>query len=121
MTSLNSPSAGNQTTRIIVMGSAELMQGFALLGFEVWPDASGDDVEHLMLDLLRQEQKAFVLLESHLAHFHTPVLKRIRENGGNIIVTEIPSFNAPDKYHPVIDDLIVQALGPNALDDQNEQ
>lgn len=102
------------------MGGAELMQGFALLGFEVWPDARRDDVERLMLDLLQHEQKALVLLESHLAHFQTPVLKRIRENGGNIIVTEIPSLHAPDVYHPVIDDLIVQALGPNALDDHND-
>lgn len=113
-------SAENQATRIIVMGGAELMQAFALLGFETWADASDQDVERLMIELLEQEQKAFVMLESHLAQFQTPVLKRIRETGGNIIVTEIPSFQAPGEYHPVIDNLIVQALGPNALEDKND-
>ena len=104
-------------TRVIVMGSTELMEGFSLLGFEVCPEATTSDVEQLMLELLEHRQKAFVMLESHLAHFQSPLLKRIRETGGDIIVTEIPSFQTPDEYHPVIDKLIVQALGPNALED----
>ena len=104
-------------TRVIVMGTSELMEGFALLGFEVWPDASIKDVESIFMELLEHRQKAFVMLESHLAHFQSPLLKRIRETGGDIIVTEIPSFKTPDDYHPHIDNLILQALGPNALND----
>lgn len=114
-------SDNHQETRIIVMGREELMQGFALLGFEVWPDARENDVEELIVDLLKHDHKAFVMLESHLAHFQTPVLKQIRETGGNVIVTEIPSFHTPNDYHPVIDNLIVQALGPNALEDNDDE
>ncbi|MCW8931655.1 MAG: hypothetical protein OQL19_15665 [Gammaproteobacteria bacterium] len=108
-------------TRIVVMGNVDLMQGFALLGFETWPDAQKSDVEKLLLDLLEHHEKALVMLESHLAHFDTPILKKIREKGGNIILTEIPSFYKPDDYHPVIDSLIMQALGPNALEDKNDE
>lgn len=108
-------------TRVIVMGCAGLLEGFALLGFEVWPDAGESDVEQVILELLENKQKAFVMLESYLAHFQSPLLKRIRESGGDIIVMEIPSFTAPDEYHPVIDSLILQALGPNALDKDAEE
>jgi vacuolar-type H+-ATPase subunit F/Vma7 len=110
-----------QQARIIVMGCAELMEGFALLGFETWSNADKHDVETLMVKLLKEEAHALVLLESHLAHFDSAVLKNIRENSGTIIVTEIPAFHSPDDYSPVIDNLIIQALGPNALVDKDDE
>jgi vacuolar-type H+-ATPase subunit F/Vma7 len=104
------------TTRLIAMGSRPLMEGLALLGFETWPNANTDDVEHLLADLQQNNQKALVLLETSLSQANSAQLKQVRRHGGHIIVTEIPPIHAGRDHHPFIEDLVIKVLGRHALD-----
>jgi len=103
-------------TRLIAMGSAELTTGFGLIGFEAFPGASPADLDKLLDGLVESRERALLLLESELAHCGSPVLERVRGSGGRIIITEVPSLNAPTDYHPEIEDLVVSVLGAGALE-----
>jgi vacuolar-type H+-ATPase subunit F/Vma7 len=107
---------------MIVMGDPSLTDGFALVGFEAWPNATPEQLEAVLEELLRRRQPALVLVEPALARCQCPVLRRVREEGGHIVVTEVPPLHTPHDYHPVIEDLVVSILGPSALKelDSNE-
>ena len=104
-------------TRLIAMGSAELTLGFRLIGFEIFPDATTEDVERLLNELIARRETALVLLEPGLAHSGTPALERVRSEGGRIVVTEVPSLRSPQDYHPDVEDVVRSVLGPGALED----
>lgn len=96
--------------RLIAMGSAPLMQGFALIGFETWPDADESTLETVLTGLLRERQRALVLLEPNLARCECTALKIVLSEGGRIVVSEIPPLNAPDDYQPALDELLATAI-----------
>ncbi len=105
-------------TRLIAMGSAALTAGFALIGFETWPDATEEELEQLLDSLLAKRERALVLLEPYLAHCNCGALRRLRDEGGRVVVTEMPALNAPHDYHPSIEELVLSVLGPAALEDE---
>jgi vacuolar-type H+-ATPase subunit F/Vma7 len=96
--------------RLIAMGGAALMQGFALIGFETWPDADEHTVERVLTDVLRKRQRALVLLEPHLARCDCAALRVVLTEGGRIVVSEIPPLEKPQDYRPVVDDLLATAV-----------
>jgi vacuolar-type H+-ATPase subunit F/Vma7 len=104
------------STRVIVFGSAQLTDGFRLIGVETHADATPDTVETLLQQLVARDQNALILIEHSLARQAGPWLQRVRNEGGRIIVTEIPSLNAPGAYRPAVDELVRSALGPSALE-----
>lgn len=101
---------------MIAMGSAALTQGFELLGFETWPDASAEEMERVLQELLRTGVKALVFVEHELAQQGGPGFRRVRAEGGRIVLTEIPPLHAPADYRPPVEDLVRRVLGPNALE-----
>jgi len=105
-------------TRMIAMGNRPLMEGFSLLGFETWPNASSEDLDKLLIELLKADQKALLLLETHLSQSQSSVLSKVRTHGGKVLVTEIPAINAAHEFHPFVEDLVVQILGKNALENE---
>ena len=102
--------------RLIVMASAALVDGFQLLGFEPWPDATPEQVETLLSKLLHSDEKAFVLLEQSLANNNCPALDKCRNECSRVLIAEIPSLNSPGDYHPTVEVLVRNTLGPTALD-----
>ena len=102
--------------RLIAMGHAALAEGFALLGFETRVDATRDDVETVLAELIRTRERALVVLEHELARAETPNLERVRREGGRIVVTEIPPLHAPADYRPPVEDLVRRVLGPRVLE-----
>ena len=96
--------------RLIAMGGAALMQGFALIGFETWPDADEEDLERVLTDLLRERERALVLLEPRLARCECAPLRMVMNEGGRIVVTEIPPLEAPADYRPVVDELLAASM-----------
>ncbi len=101
---------------MIAMGGRPLMEGFALLGFETWPDADTEDMKKLFLELLTSRQKALVLLETYLSQAPCPLLADTRVHGGNIIVTEVPPLDASQEYHPYVEKLVTKVLGNDTLE-----
>lgn len=101
--------------RLVVLGSAGLAEGFSLIGAEVYPDADPARVEQVLAQLVQDGSEALVLLESALAHAGGPMLNRLRNEGGRIVVTELPPLSAPHDYAPAVDAVVRAVLGPEAL------
>ena len=108
----DSPHSG---ARLVVMGSAGLAEGFRLVGAEVHADADPDTVEAVLGQLVRDGDEALVLLETGLAHAGGPWLNRLRNEGGRIVITELPPLAAPHDYAPAVDEVVRAVLGPEAL------
>lgn len=104
-------------TRMIALGAAPLMEGFALIGFETYSNASPAQLEQVLEQLVRTNTRALVLLEEGLARSAGPWLSRVRNEGGNIVVTEVPALHQAHEYHPQVEDLVTSILGPGALDE----
>jgi len=100
-----------ETTRLIAMGKRPLMEGLSLLGFETWPDATSQDLEQLLLELVQSREAALVLLESYLSQAQIAILNDVRIHGGKIIVTEIPAINMAQQYHPFVEEWVTKVLG----------
>ena len=73
--------------------------------------------KQLLEQLVHSDTRALVLLEEGLAHSAGPWLKPVRNEGGNIVVTEIPALHQAHEYHPQVEDLVTSILGAGALDD----
>ena len=101
--------------RLVVLGSAGLADGFSLIGAEVHADADPATVEAVLEELGRSGDAALVLLETPLAHAGGPWLNRLRNEGGRIVITELPPLPAPQDYAPAVDEVVRAVLGPDAL------
>lgn len=103
------------SARLVVLGSAGLAGGFRLIGAEVHADADPDTVESVLEQLATSGDEALVLLETHLAHAGGYWLNRLRNEGGRIVITELPPLFAPQDYAPAVDEVVRAVLGPEAL------
>ena len=112
----NTASQLRQKTRLIMMGSDELTAGFRLIGFETWPNATEEDLDQLLAELARSKETALVFLEPYLAQSSSTQLIQLRDHGGNIVITEIPTLSAPGDYQPQVEQLVLSILGKSALE-----
>lgn len=103
------------SARLVVLGSAGLAEGFRLIGAEVHADADVATVETVLEQLSKNGDEALVLLETHLAHGGGHWLNRLRNEGGRIVITELPALPAPQDYAPAVDEVVRAVLGPEAL------
>ena len=101
--------------RLVVLGSAGLADGFSLIGAEVHADADPATVETVLEQLARSGDAALVLLETPLAHAGGPWLNRLRNEGGRIVITELPPLPSPQDYAPAVDEVVRAVLGQDAL------
>ena len=108
----DAPSNG---ARLVVLGSAGLADGFSLIGAEVHADADSATVEIVLEQLAHSGDAALVLLETPLAHAGGPWLNRLRNEGGRIVITELPPLPSPQDYAPAVDEVVRALLGPDAL------
>ena len=102
--------------RMLALGSAPLVEGFALIGFEAYPDASASQLERLLAELYHGNSTALVLVEHNLAQQGGEWFTRLRSEGGRIVISEVPPLNAPADYHPAVEDLVTDILGKQALE-----
>jgi len=104
--------------RLIFMGSEALTEGFDLLGFETFPNATPAILEAELSKLLSHKEKALIFLEDSLFQHPSAILLRARSEAAGIIITEIPPLNAPDTYRPVVEELVTRVLGASALENK---
>ncbi len=103
-------------TRLIMLGEAALCAGFSLIGFETWPDASPQQLDTVLNELMDRNETAVVFLEPALARCDCDSLRQLQHRGGGIVITEIPPLNAPRDYRPQVEELVISVLGQNALE-----
>lgn len=106
----------DKTVRMLALGSAALTDGFALIGFETYPDADTELLNNVLEDLVQQRVRALVLVEPRLCSNPSPLLQRLRIEGGQILITEIPPLQMPQDYHSDIDELLRAVLGNAVLE-----
>ena len=99
--------------RIIALGSAALMDGFALLGIETHADLDAAAIDDLLTRLERQRERALVFIQQDLISAEIPMIRQLRLQGGSILLCEIPSLHAADDYQPDVEQLIGRVLGPS--------
>jgi len=104
-----------EQTRLYFLGEAGLANGFRLAGFEVFPDASIQTLERLLLELRENRSPAFVILDYRLAESDSRVLQEVRDEGGRILITQVPPLSHSGRLRSKVDDHISQLLG-NALE-----
>lgn len=104
--------------RMIALGSSALMEGFALIGFETHADPAPEAIEELLQELLRSQQAALIVIEQGLACNPGRQLMRAQNEGGRIVITEIPEIGMSDSYRSRVENLVQSILGPNALEAQ---
>lgn len=112
--------------RYIILGSKALVEGFALVGFETFPDATPEQVETVLLGLLKHQDKALVVIENTLTHPPSspeevlPAISRARREAAWLVISEIPPLNSPEIYCPSIETLITRVLGESVLESKYE-
>jgi vacuolar-type H+-ATPase subunit F/Vma7 len=104
--------------RMIALGSAALMEGFALIGFETHADPTPESIEDLLQELQRTQQSALIVIEQSLARDPGRHLQRAQREGGRIVITEIPEIGMSGSYHSRVESLVQSLLGPAALEGQ---
>lgn len=103
--------AAPSPARIVALGQAPLMHGFALLGIDTRADAAAADLEALLAELWHAGTHALILVEQPLAASGGPWLTRVRQEAARIVIAEIPSLHAPETYAPAVDALVRTRLG----------
>ena len=102
--------------RILAIGNQALMDGFALLGIETYADISISQLEQILIDLRRQDERALVYLQQDLAQADLPVLTYLRNEGGRVLISEIPDILSADAYQASVDQLIARVMGKHILE-----
>lgn len=104
--------------RIIAVGSAALMDGFALLGIETYADQDASQINDLLFSLERNRERALVYIQQDLMDADIPMITQLRLQGGSILLCEVPGLQAADDYRPQVDKLIKRVLGAAVLERQ---
>lgn len=104
------------SARLIALGSAALMEGFALIGFETHSDPTPAVLEDLLRDLLHGQQAALVVIEQGLVQDPGRQLTRALREGARIVITEIPALQHAANYSSRVDRLVQSLLGQSALE-----
>ncbi len=112
---MNAKAALGAQTRHIFLGEQNLSVAFSLIGFETRPNADVKQLGALLEELLRDKQRAFVVIEQPLARAGRQVLRGVYDEGGRILVTEVPPLNSPHDFHSPVDEEIGRLLGDGDL------
>ncbi len=111
------PVENNGQTRMVFLGQSALAEGFALIGFEIRRNASVQELDALLEELLDKRQNAYLIIEQELARAGSKLLPLVYAEGGRIIVAEVPPLAQPEAVHLDIDDQVQALLGGQSLDD----
>ncbi len=105
--------------KILAMGSSVLMDGFSLLGIKTYADESPQKINDVLTELRRSKQRALVFMQQELMTADIPMVSKIRQSGGSILLCEIPNLQEVDGYQPAVEKLITRVLGSTALEKAN--
>ena len=102
-------------TRSIAIGSQALVRGFQLIGFEAFDDPDDQAVRDLVEELQKQQQRAFLVVEQYIANKLRDVFSPIQQEGGDILMVEVPSIHEPGKLDSFLSTRIAEKLGSHVL------
>lgn len=97
--------------RLVFLGERALAEGFALIGFDTWPDADPTTLDRVLDELRRARCGALVVIDQQLAHSGSRLLAQVHAEGRDVVVIEVPSLASPQGFHLAIDDQVQALLG----------
>ncbi len=104
-------SARPEATRLIVVASSPVALGFGLLGIETVADATPEQLERLLDDLVAHQESALLFVEEKLARGEGTWLRYVRDESSNIVLVEIPQLHGAREHESALEALIRKALG----------
>ena len=100
---------------MLFLGEESLADGFRLIGFETIADPLAEDVDQILKDLVRNREKAFVVVDDRVMGLEAPYLKRVRKEGGRIVVIAVPPLSSPTVLASEVADRLATLFGTNTL------
>jgi len=107
--------------KIFAMGSAALMDGFALLGIQTYADPSAEMINDVLAGLKQRNERALVFMQQDLMKAEIPMVTRLRQRGGSILLCAIPHLDQADNYQPEVEQLIGRVMGQSVLEQTHGQ
>ncbi|MDJ0806082.1 MAG: ATPase [Gammaproteobacteria bacterium] len=104
----------DRRTRLIFIGGPTLTDGFRLVGFETLVDPEIRDIDRLIEELLETPQNAFIVFEQSPEMAQSKLLQQVRNEGGRIVVSEVPALQDPTCFHCDLDRQIERLMGSQA-------
>lgn len=105
--------------KIIAMGSAALMDGFSLLGIKTYADESTEVINQVLTDLKREHERALIFIQQDLMQADIPMVNRLRNRGGTILLCEIPLLHEAENFQPEVENLVSRVMGGSILESQD--
>ena len=102
--------------KIIAIGSAALMDGFALVGIKTYVDETAEVINTVLSELHRNRDRALVFIQQNLFDANIPMIQQLRNRGGSILICELPDLQAVQDYQPQVETLIRRVLGSSVLE-----
>lgn len=102
--------------KILALGDAALMDGFALLGIETHADLGPAEIDAILASMVRRREPALVFMQQDLMTADIPMIGQLRSQGGAILICEIPSLHGAGDYRPEVEKLIGRVLGTSMLE-----
>lgn len=105
------PGAQAPPTRMLFLGDDSLAEGFGAIGFETHPNPAPSDVDRLFRELLAAREKAFVIVDDEVMRMDVEHLKRVRREGGHIVVVAVPPLSAPPRLGSEVVERLARMFG----------
>ncbi|MEJ2608718.1 MAG: V-type ATP synthase subunit F [Candidatus Thiodiazotropha sp.] len=99
------------SVRNIFVGGHALTDGFRLIGFETLTDPNAAQLDELLSGLLQEKQRTLLIIEQSINQIDSKLLSQIRNEGGRIVVSEVPSLHDPDNFQSDLDETLKQLTG----------
>ncbi|KAA6184959.1 ATPase [Thiohalocapsa marina] len=109
------PTDSAPATRMLFLGDDSLADGFRLIGFETHPNPPPDAVDRIFGDLRRSRDKAFVVIDEAVMAMEVTNLRRVRQEGGRIVVIAVPALADPPQLSSEVADRLATMFGSSNL------
>jgi vacuolar-type H+-ATPase subunit F/Vma7 len=96
---------------MLFLGDDRLADGFRLIGFETFPSPDPDQVSQVFSELLRNREKAFVIVDDRIMRSDIEGVAQVRREGGRIVVVSVPQLNQPMQLASEVSDRIAALFG----------
>lgn len=100
-----------QTVRNIFVGGPALTDGFRLIGFETLTDPDERQLNQLLTELQRERQRTLLIIEQSVNRVGSKLLDQIRNEGGRIVLSEVPALHDPDNFQSELDAQLKKLTG----------
>ncbi|MCU7891568.1 MAG: V-type ATP synthase subunit F [Candidatus Thiodiazotropha sp. (ex Ustalcina ferruginea)] len=97
--------------RMVFVGSHGLTDGFRLIGFETLTEPDAGKLDELLSVLLKEKQRALLIIEQSINQVGSKLLEQIRSEGGRIVLSEVPSLHDPDNFQSDLDGQLRKLTG----------